>query len=377
MSHTVKGWCPGALRPMESGDGYLLRLRPFMGRFDAAQVEGLLELAQRYAITSFWLSNRANLQVRGIPAQTLPDLQRDLAGLGLLDSDPLTETRRNIILSPYSQPGDLTQSLHDLLVASLPDGPELPAKFGFAIDTGDVPCLQNDPADLRFELAPQGLMLRADGQQAGELQPNPATAVERAMQVATWFAQNHSLVPDARRMRQLVADGRPSPLRQMVRPTSQSSTRPVGQLLYAPFGQVTIAALTALAGHDLRLTPWRAVMIADPATAPMRQHWLTDPDHPLLRVAACAGAPDCEQASVVTRDLARRLAPIIPAGKTLHVSGCSKGCAHPRTADLTLCGRDGRFDLVAKGRAGDQPDLTGLSPDQLTDILRGYLVPHL
>ena len=28
----IKGWCPGALRPMQSGDGLVVRVRPFGGR---------------------------------------------------------------------------------------------------------------------------------------------------------------------------------------------------------------------------------------------------------------------------------------------------------------------------------------------------------
>ena len=28
----IKGWCPGALRPMQSGDGLVVRIRPPTGR---------------------------------------------------------------------------------------------------------------------------------------------------------------------------------------------------------------------------------------------------------------------------------------------------------------------------------------------------------
>ena len=31
----IKGWCPGALRPMQSGDGLVVRVRPFGGRLEA------------------------------------------------------------------------------------------------------------------------------------------------------------------------------------------------------------------------------------------------------------------------------------------------------------------------------------------------------
>ena len=44
----IKGWCPGALRPMQSGDGLVVRVRPFGGRLEAAQVAGIADLAERY-----------------------------------------------------------------------------------------------------------------------------------------------------------------------------------------------------------------------------------------------------------------------------------------------------------------------------------------
>ncbi|MGX1077699.1 sulfite reductase beta subunit-like hemoprotein [Bradyrhizobium elkanii] len=48
----VKGWCPGALRPMRSGDGLVVRIRPRAGRLDAAQAAGIAELAARDTATA-------------------------------------------------------------------------------------------------------------------------------------------------------------------------------------------------------------------------------------------------------------------------------------------------------------------------------------
>src|SRR3712207_8609164 len=60
----------------------------------------------------------------------------------------------------------------------------------------------------------------------------------------------------------------------------------------------------------------------------------------LFRSPACAGA------STPTRDdaggLAEAARPLVAAGGTLHVSGCAKGCAHPRPAALTLVGCEDR-----------------------------------
>ena len=38
----AKGWCPGAYRPMMSGDGLVVRVRPVLARLTQAQVLGLV-----------------------------------------------------------------------------------------------------------------------------------------------------------------------------------------------------------------------------------------------------------------------------------------------------------------------------------------------
>jgi precorrin-3B synthase len=87
---------------------------------------------------------------------------------------------------------------------------------------------------------------------------------------------------------------------------------------------------------DLRLTPWRMALIEGLTIAPALSGLITNAHDPLLRVVACTGAPGCVQALGPTRHLATALAPHIPPGKTLHVSGCPKGCANPAPCDYTL-----------------------------------------
>ena len=117
-----------------------------------------------------------------------------------------------------------------------------------------------------------------------------------------------------------------------------------GHLLYLPFGHTSAAD----AGHsplktEIRTTPWRAFL--SPVRAPGFD------EHPTT-IAACPGAPACASATVPARSDAALLAKL--GLRDLHVSGCAKGCAHPRAA-TTLVGRDGRYDLVRHGRASDPP----------------------
>jgi precorrin-3B synthase len=105
-------------------------------------------------------------------------------------------------------------------------------------------------------------------------------------------------------------------------------------------------------------------MLLQGAGLPTHPALITTPDDPRLRVLACSGAPACPQALQETRALARRLAPFVPQGKVLHVSGCGKGCAHPAVADLTLSATRQGFAILPKARAGDLGPI--MAPQDIT-----------
>ncbi|MGS0753393.1 hypothetical protein ACVBEH_00715 [Roseateles sp. GG27B] len=137
----AQGWCPGAYRPMTSGDGLIVRVRPALARLTLAQALGLCALAQRHGSGAIDLTSRANLQLRGVRAAEHDALLSALGGLGLLDANPLLEGRRNLLIAPFWQAGDATERLATELAARLAELPELPAKFGFAVDAGPAPLL--------------------------------------------------------------------------------------------------------------------------------------------------------------------------------------------------------------------------------------------
>jgi precorrin-3B synthase len=364
----VQGWCPGALRPMVSGDGLVVRVRPRLAEVSAAQVLALCDLAQRYGAGLIDLTNRANLQLRGVSEASYPALLAGLQDLGLVDADVTLETRRNILVAPDWLTGDLTERLTLELIARLPDLPDLPPKMGFAIDTGAEPRLTATPADFRIERGVSGgLVLRADGRALG-VPLFEREAIDALIRLADWFSTSDG--PSAGRMARHKAplpdwaEGReaPAPTAAPLRPGPHA----LGAVHGTPFGQVRAAdlaqAIRATGARALRVTPWRALLLLGAGHRPqVGLEW--DAGSPLLRVDACAGAPYCPQATVETRALATALAPHVSG--ILHVSGCAKGCARPQMADLTLVGRDGAFDLVQSGRAGDKAARVGLSPAQI------------
>ncbi|RRH72066.1 hypothetical protein [Falsigemmobacter faecalis] len=365
-----KGWCPGALRPMPAGDGLLLRLRPRGSMLSADQLAGLAELAARYGSGAIDLGSRAALQLRGVTTAALPDLHQALADLALLDSDPAAEARRNIITTPLWQAGDATADLITLLEDCLQHAPDLPPKFGFALDTGSAACLQLASADLRIEQSDVGLILRPDGSPMGQIF-QPGDLPELLRKLLHWFVKT-----DCPRMALALRNGHAPPLRQDAPPRPQPAMADLlraSGLLFAPFGAASSQAFRELGGQSLRLTPWRAVRPDSPP--PGTRHWLQNPDDARLRVDACPGAPHCSAASVTTRDLAVRLASLVPPGRRLHLSGCAKGCARATPADVTLTGRDGHFDLILQGRAGDAPAQTCLAPHTLAAATGGHFAP--
>ena len=124
------------------------------------------------------------------------------------------------------------------------------------------------------------------------------------------------------------------------------------------------ATLEFLAGlaPGLRMTPWRMILVEGLRAMPEHDGLVMRGDDPLLRIVACTGAPACPEARAETRSFAASLAPHLPADGRLHVSGCAKGCAHPRASALTLVGTEEGFDLIRNGSARDVPTLRGLNP---------------
>ena len=55
LAFDIKGWCPGGVRPMPSGDGLLVRVRPWCGAFTLDQANGLAEIAATAGIHPVYL----------------------------------------------------------------------------------------------------------------------------------------------------------------------------------------------------------------------------------------------------------------------------------------------------------------------------------
>jgi precorrin-3B synthase len=415
-----KGWCPGALAPMRTGDGLLVRIRVPGGRLDLARLAAIADCAALFGNGIIEISSRANLQLRGIDEVGLPALQRRLSELGLLDADAVTESIRNIIASPLSDldPSAIVDTIPIVaaLEARLGDDSSLhrlPPKFGFVIDGGGALPLGDVEADIRFAAfhsadGPRFAVTLAGADDVSASCGRREVPDVAAALAAAFLRLAGEGVVAPRRMRGLVerfgaaamfaaADFAYSPSPSLVR--RQAALRDFigahqfGAAIWvgvAPsLGRLTADDLRFLAREarrsgaaDVRLTPWRAFIVTglnrtdanDLAGTLARRGFVVDPGDARLAIVACSGEPACANAARAVQTEALELAPFVPAGRgiVLHVSGCEKGCAHGRAAPFTLVARESGYDLVLDGKAADEPAHRALPMGEIAPLLARF-----
>jgi len=409
----IKGWCPTLLSPMQSGDGWLARVKPSAGVVSAVRARLIADAARRHGNGHIDLTARANLQIRGLSPHSAEEFAETIIGEGLANANLSLEAIRNVMASPLgpddpSAAFDSHAAARDIeaMLAGSPALWALPSKFGVLVDGGGVLPLEDIAADIMVLPHEGWLAVSLDGGTLAALCA-PSSLAETVKALALAFLRlSAERSEKPRRMRGLVmAIGEEATFAE----AGLSGTRvPAGlkseaksaiglislgyQRQYAfgvglPFGRIEADALHALAdiserygdGH-VRSTPWRALLLTGVVTADAKRlteevealGLIAEPTDPRLNIFACVGAPSCMSASVDARGDAARLAGAIRATRddTLHVSGCSKSCAHRGCAALTLVGRDGRYDLIRNGTAAGRPSLTGLTMDQVEALLQ-------
>jgi precorrin-3B synthase len=345
MSIAIKGWCPGALRPMESGDGLIVRVRPWCGALSIGQARGLAEAAERFGNGHIDLTRRANLQLRGVSQATLDDLQCAIEALGVLDENVEAEAVRNVMVgvSAGAEARSLAAALTEAICADRRLW-ALPAKFSWLVDDAATATIVDWRSDMALCVVEQGVALRRGRKWLG--------AVDRAQAVTAAVA---------------VALGEDRPMTPLASPPAVRA-RPLG--IAAPFGRLEAPQLRALmdladgaGAREVRPSPWRALHFDMAVDGAAGLGLIVDADDPLLRIEACPGAPACRSSTVDTRAEARRLA-ARPFAGTIHVSGCAKGCARSAPADLVLVGSEGRYGVVRNGTTRSRFERT-VAPGEL------------
>jgi precorrin-3B synthase len=353
------------------------------------------------------ITSRGSIQIRGLTEDSLKSFAAAVAGIDLafgegppVLSDPLAGLAPQEAVDAGAIAANLRRAI---AVASF--AADIGPKVSVAIDGGGTLHLDAVAADVRMRAQARDACLHvAVGGDAETATPIGAVAAEHAVEAAMRMLRVIAAGGPAARARDIVAtngaaafrrviadilvDLPPTPLRPAADPLGTHTLRD-GRLaigLGLAFGHAHSTALEELAraaaesgATGCRTAPGRALLVvgvtADGAghlaNIAQRLGFIVRADDPRRQVVACAGAPICASAEISTRALAPSLAKVVVAGADapmVHLSGCAKGCACPRSAPLTVVGIEGRCGVVVNGSARGEP-LVMLMPEALPGAL--------
>ena len=407
-----KGWCPGALRPMETGDGLLVRVRPRAGSFTIAGFKVIAETASAFGSGEIDLTSRANLQLRGLSEATYLDALAALGAAGLLDESASIEAVRNVVVDPlcgldpeHVDVRGLAAELEQMLAANS-DLHALPGKFGLSVSGTASPLVGQTAADISIAMpSPGRCIISLGGDQlrgAFATLADAAFAVERLATAFLAITAQHGTV---RRMADAVAllgsaaifsrAGLQTEAIDNAAPRAMAADR-IGKLgpaqnpyafgIGIPFGRINAAALHSLCElanelgcADARPSTQRSLILPVSSAAAAASllglaetlDLITGHDDPRLMMDVCPGAPSCRNATTSTRADAQSLvAAFEAAGRPMpavHISGCAKGCARHSSASLTFVAHNGAYNAILDGTAGGPIVMAGITPQALAN----------
>ena len=391
--------CPGVLHAVQAKDGLLIRIRVPGGLIEANQLRTVANLSHNFADGTLEITSRANLQLRAIRNQDLPNIIESISLAGLLPS-PQHDRVRNIVTSPIAgldseellDPRPLIRELDWQLQAELIYA-DLHPKFSFAIHGGPSR-FSRDLDDIAIEAvdinsAPQ-FHLSIGGISSG-LTVNLSDAVECMLATAKMcirLAHECSVPVRAKAVMKIpgalkhITDAlshllMPSP---MAPPSHRVNEAPVGVYPSTQDGRVSIIPSVPLGRlnpeqaryladvssewkGDIRFAPWRGVVLgsipksaADNIVGHLCAMGLSCEGRDGFQgIAACAGITGCEASLADVRadagSLAKRLfGHAVPSGWTVNLSGCDKQCARRQGATAELIAGPSGYTLNISGR---------------------------
>ncbi|MET8880718.1 precorrin-3B synthase [Streptomyces rubiginosohelvolus] len=402
--------CPGTLRLHRADDGALARVRVPGGVLSADRADALLAAAERFGDGELHLTSRGNIQLRGLDAACGGALAGLLTAAGLLPS-AAHERARNIVASPLagldgSSPVSGWLSGLDALVCASSAAASLSGRFLFALDDGrgDVDALG---ADVTLIAAGDSCLLRIGAED--EVFRIPDGEGPRAALLAAEVFLRAARDSGAWRVKDLPDDVRagvrtdvraellrtvgPAAGPAVHRPRPRTATPPAPGAhgstnaisVDVPLGRLTPAQwrlLTETArrhGDELRLTPWRGIVVPGPFGRPedaaaaldalAAAGLITAPDSPWTGVGACIGHPGCAKSLSDVR--AEAGAAVGPVGRLpVYWSGCERRCGHPHGEWIDVVATpDGHRISHVRGERRDPPRTVRDDPAALAAVV--------
>jgi precorrin-3B synthase len=393
--------CPGLLRIVPALDGGICRVKLPCGQLTSAQATTIADVSAQCASGVLEITNRANLQIRGVRVERSNELVEALLAAGLGPATPSADDVRNLMVSP-SAGIDVcalldTTVLAKKILALLQTQPrlqELSPKFAVLLDGGEQLMMLEHPHDMWLSALPGTNTRFVFGLAGSPAQGKALAAVASEHVVALIDAVLHAFLDlasvEQTRIRHLLqtisieeflqtvqrrlpfalmtnvaAWQRPAPLafahigahaQRECRLHYVGAVPPLGRIQAAQLSELANIA-TAYGDTTLRLTPWQSVLLpnipqssVDIVLRELQQlGFSTRVDDSLAHVIACTGSSACVKGLADTKADALRLAALLTEKSIfpdVHLTGCARSCAAAHTAPYTLLARaEGRYDL--------------------------------
>ena len=397
----VRGACPRLSAPMQTGDGLLARLVP-AGPMAIDAFAALCAAARRHGNGVMEISARDSLQVRGLTPISAPlfateveALDLDICGSVPVISSPLPDDP-----SASIDVHGLAAELREAIAASQLI---LAPKLSVIVDGGGHLHLDALMADIRLRAVSTAdgprLLVSVAGD-ADSATPLGIVVLDEATHlvmrlisvIAAHSTDARASHIDIDAFRSVAAERLASPIKSNPRAPAETiglrrlkdGACAIGVAL--EFGQAHANDLMALAGIAavngatwVATAPDRTLLLGPIdemtgfvlATAADNLGFVVDARDARRRVVACPGAPSCASGLIAARALAAEIAAALPAsqdGIAVHVSGCTKGCAHPTAAPLTIVGTDQGCGIIHEGTAHARPELHVEAGDLVAEV---------
>jgi len=405
--------CPGILHAVPAKDGMLIRIRIPGGFINARQLSTIAALSSAFADGYVEITSRSNLQLRAIQESRLHEIAAALESIKLLPSRQHDRVR-NICTSPLAgldpeESIDTRSLIRDLDTRLIADNDflDLHPKFSFGI-YGSSLLFSREQDDVALRAIPESSRPALFQFFLGGMDTGYAVSLDQAVECLLRAARSCILLAKRYELpvrgKSLLATSRMmESILQMLSPLLTPSLNPglPSAVMFSPLGvyeavqqgqrniipaiplgrltsqQVQrLSELAAESEADLRLAPWRGVVLgAVPlgstaaVTAQLSSVGLyLDGRSGFQGIAACAGLGGCEASLADARNDAAMLAwhlagqTVLP-GWTVNFSGCEKQCAMRKGATAELIGIPSGYLLRINGQAIPEPcsPLTAIS----------------
>jgi ferredoxin-nitrite reductase len=357
--------CPGLFYGTTAQDGFLLRLRTPGGVISLPQGKAIASLLENSEKNIIQVTNRANLQIRGLKTAPSPAIYQQLQQVSLASKNPQLDHFRNIMASPTVgiDPQELIDTrplIGEILdyLENYPEIGELSPKFSIALDGGgQVAIGTRSPVtwehryneiqlsavtikdQVYFHLA-----LGGDKQLWNTdilIKPEKTISLLQALITVYLDYVRNNQTGKKLRLKQIIQDGNISPYLEQVKarikpdllvnqinlipslPYHHLGIQPQKQENYSyigislPLGQITLPQwqgilqlITEFGSKEIRLTPWQSILLPNIPTKQI-EIVLSQLDHLGLvytqnsleaAIIACAGKPHCGSAITSTQN---------------------------------------------------------------------------